>query len=1020
MDTQITERVKLMTPLAVVSIFVGGALSVGAAFAVYQAAVMSPASFRCTLPMLQQISGQGSTTALAAAKKQTQQAFQQVATGRTRDRLGALQRAATARRNVVARLALTNPDQALAGLLAPAQEKQVSTAAQDCGLAPTAMTGRLTTYTIDMAGGEKPRADIHVLTLSSGRQIRITGSAKALAGIGSGESVTIQGVRIAADAVLATETTGVPRPPASPQSIGPSIENTLIVLVNFTDTNSILPTQATIQSLAFGTGAKTLAGYYAFNSDGKVLLQGDVRNWTRLNISRSSFSAYCGVNNNDMVFTRVRDATVSAIGLGTVQAYSHLIIIGSFGCDGLGGVSAQGLDPSFTFPMTTAIVDASVATDLHFMAHELGHGYNLFHNALLYCPTSTIDFLHPENCQTLTYDDPYDLMGSDNSMNLNAINREEMGWITSAEEKTLTPADLVGNVAHFTILPMGSTTNGLKVLRIPSKTTPTETGISDYIRIEFRQPVGYDANPSHNTGDVFQGALLHVKRFVAGTPVWGRLLLDPVAPYGTAYPFPNLTLHPGMSFTDPGTGTVISIPAGGLSASGLRVDVTGPIREINAPVAAVIAPAADAAVKGTININGTVTDDSGLMSGQLIASTNGGPDQVIGTYNYSTTRPTAGTFAKTFDTSSYGTTTLARATFKFQSTDVFGNTSTSSGTIVSIDNGAPTVSITSPSCPSTCRLRQQVAIITNAADGGSGIDHVEFFANTPTPVGVGKPLPLPTPGDDGGTSGISVTTQPLFASVKVAPFQTTLDTTAMPNGPVTITAIAYDRAGNAATSIAINGMIDNMVPSVSFIAPSPAANSWQKGQIPVQVAAFDNDQIENVVFAYRPSGYPIDLQFAVAPAYPYQVMFDTTDAMVTVNVTIIATATDLAGNTATVSIPIHADNTLPGVVLTKTGTTTIALNAHVTDNNGVTAVQFYKNSVLLNEQVFPLGIGTGSGTDVAFTWNTSGESSGTYAMTAQAVDFAGNARTSTPVSVTVTRSGGGGGGRTPPPRLNEP
>jgi subtilisin family serine protease len=99
---------------------------------------------------------------------------------------------------------------------------------------------------------------------------------------------------------------------------------------------------------------------------------------------------------------------------------------------------------------------------------------------------------------------------------------------------------------------------------------------------------------------------------------------------------------------------------------------------------------------------------------------------------------------------------------------------------------------------------------------------------------------------------------------------------------------------------------------------------------------------------------------------------------------------------------VPGDTTAPTTSLTAptggstlTGTATVSANA--SDNVGVSKVDFYAGSTL---------IGTDSTAPYSISWNTAGVANGTYSLTSQAFDAAGNQATSAAVSVTVNNVAG--------------
>jgi hypothetical protein len=98
-----------------------------------------------------------------------------------------------------------------------------------------------------------------------------------------------------------------------------------------------------------------------------------------------------------------------------------------------------------------------------------------------------------------------------------------------------------------------------------------------------------------------------------------------------------------------------------------------------------------------------------------------------------------------------------------------------------------------------------------------------------------------------------------------------------------------------------------------------------------------------------------------------------------------------------------ADSTPPSVAVTSPGngasvSGTVTLAASASDNTGVASVWFTVDNVNVGAEDSSLPYQT--------TWNTASAGGGTHTIRASARDWAGNARTSSPVSITVSGSGG--------------
>ena len=218
--------------------------------------------------------------------------------------------------------------------------------------------------------------------------------------------------------------------------------------------------------------------------------------------------------------------------------------------------------------------------------------------------------------------------------------------------------------------------------------------------------------------------------------------------------------------------------------------------------------------------------------------------------------------------------------------------------------------------------------------------------------------------------------------------------------------VASDAAGNTNTAststdntVTFNAP-DTTPPTVSIT--SPANGATVSGTINVTASASDNVGVTSVQFR-------LDGVNAGAPdtSAPYSIPWNTATVANGTH-TLTAVARDAAGNTRT-SAPVSVtvsngpppDTTPPTVSITSpangaTVSGTINVTASASDNVGVAGVQFQLD-----------GVNAGApdtSAPYAIAWNTTGASDGTHTITAIAQDTAGNTRTSSLVTVTVSNA----------------
>jgi hypothetical protein len=312
--------------------------------------------------------------------------------------------------------------------------------------------------------------------------------------------------------------------------------------------------------------------------------------------------------------------------------------------------------------------------------------------------------------------------------------------------------------------------------------------------------------------------------------------------------------------------------------------------------------------------------------------------------------------------------------------DAAGNSTTSSGVSVSVNNGGngdttpPTVSITAP-LPAEGTLSGSVTVSANASDN-VGVVGVQFKL-------------------DGANLGAEDTT---------APYSVAWNTAQTSNGSHTLTAVARDAAGNSTTSsgvaVSVNngGNGDTTPPSVSITAPS-ATEGTISGSVAVSANASDNVGVVGVQF--KVDGNNLGAEDTTSP---YTITWNTTQTP-NGSHSLTAVARDAAGNKTTsspVSVTIdNSDKTAPSIsIATPTPGATVkgksvAVSANATDNVGVVGVQFKLDGKNLKAE--------DTTAPYSIAWDTTLTSNGSHTVTAVARDAAGN-QISAGITVTVNNS----------------
>jgi hypothetical protein len=178
------------------------------------------------------------------------------------------------------------------------------------------------------------------------------------------------------------------------------------------------------------------------------------------------------------------------------------------------------------------------------------------------------------------------------------------------------------------------------------------------------------------------------------------------------------------------------------------------------PATAVSAPAQNARVRGTVQVSATASDNVAVARVELYAGTT-----LLGT---ATTAP----YSVSWDTTAWahGGVTLTTKAY-----DTAGNVTVSAGRAVTVDNAAPTVAITSPANGASFSGLSLSTTIQASASDNVGITQVVFY-------------------DGASVLGTDTT----------APYSVSWNLLGAARGTHTLTARAYDAAGNVTISAPIS------------------------------------------------------------------------------------------------------------------------------------------------------------------------------------------------------------------------
>jgi hypothetical protein len=200
------------------------------------------------------------------------------------------------------------------------------------------------------------------------------------------------------------------------------------------------------------------------------------------------------------------------------------------------------------------------AFGLKTVAHELGHGFGLYHANALNCGSNSIG----SNCSSIEYADTTDVMGNQVAGHFNAFHKEQLGWLNSNSMPSIPTLSASGT---FDLQPYEADNYQNKALKILKSIDPN--GAKTYYYIEYRQPIGYDIVFSQlwTNSNLTSGVVIHT-----GTDqnADSSHLLN-LNPLQTSW-F-NSALQPGDSFQDSETGLKVALLSADTTKATLQVTI---------------------------------------------------------------------------------------------------------------------------------------------------------------------------------------------------------------------------------------------------------------------------------------------------------------------------------------------------------------------------------------------------------------------------------------------------------------
>jgi M6 family metalloprotease-like protein len=314
------------------------------------------------------------------------------------------------------------------------------------------------------------------------------------------------------------------------------VQNVAVVLVTFPGVTPPI-TPSAVYNVFFGSGNRSLNGYWQDASHGLTSASGNVFGWYTLP------QAYT-CDQYSALGTAAMQAAAADVNFASYNSIFFVFPLPS-GCS-YGGLSTIGCITQTANGQTVTASNHWLIADylspndqgVELAAHEGGHGLTLNHAHSRGFSPLALGALGVNGTVT-EYGDNFDPMGYYNLGHYGAQHKVQLGW--------LSPSNVVNvqGSGTYTIAPMGASTAGPVALQVQRG-----TGNNDYLWVEYHQPVGnYESQLS---SQIFGGATIRYLDSLTGggytdllnfTPQ-ANSWLDPVLATGQSWqdPYSNLSL----------------------------------------------------------------------------------------------------------------------------------------------------------------------------------------------------------------------------------------------------------------------------------------------------------------------------------------------------------------------------------------------------------------------------------------------------------------------------------------------
>ena len=450
------------------------------------------------------------------------------------------------RKRLLTSLIKQNPEAALDFIQKNrSEEKSILDVTAECGVTPTTVEG--TAFVAHADYDDNRGKYFYSLTMNNRKKLNMHVTSSVRKPIRSGSRMQVTGYRIGDDFVVNGRSRNSIRIAGSTTATSvdhaQGEQETVVIITD------VSLAKETVDKHIF----ETVNDYYKNSSYGKISLSGDTYG------PYSIADAGC---DEDDIPRNSQDIISAADEEMNFSGVKRIVIFGQFSC-GWGGYGLQGPTNIYSThegngPFSVAWVNSAGNNEPFsgIAAHELGHNFDIDHAVSFACGT-------PGICgEVREYGNTYSVMGGFRYLGqLGAPHRDHLGWFDPEHIQT------VNKDGTYTIGPIENNDDELKALKIPR-------GGSDYMYVEYRQPIGTDENFAEIEGtNVYNGALLQVLQ--DGNPK-RPAIFDSTEPSGTPVSMLTAALLPGEEFTDPATGTIIRVTDADTDGVTVEVSYKGP------------------------------------------------------------------------------------------------------------------------------------------------------------------------------------------------------------------------------------------------------------------------------------------------------------------------------------------------------------------------------------------------------------------------------------------------------------